>query len=213
MPLNCALFYRLLLNLGSFPYITEPEPYLTFDVFRLGLIILSGKYSEHRAYIDYGKRKDARFVSCQYRRMMFQALAKTMSETKSSKLSEERTDSDDEDLLDALRFLDGTQQWDGPDECVGYDAAPFPTPTSLPSSSSTNLDGHIDWDEMKDFLKALLELKIRGIDIVVDRTPDLRQAVDSIIAAIENSMPGKAGNDVNWSTFDTIFDILIVRDP
>jgi hypothetical protein len=182
--------------------------------------MLSGRLLSTRLFwipdeIDLPENEMSRIIQRRYRRMVFQALAKKSCKVESNNSTRDRSDSDDEDLSTALSILQYLQQWEGPDPCIGFFPAPLPNPSNLPSSLSTNLDGKITLDEMKDFLKTLLVLKLRGIDIRIDCTssfaPDLRQAVDSIIVSLDNSILGKSGKDINWSTFDTLFDTLIVR--
>jgi hypothetical protein len=71
-------------------------------------------------------------------------------------------------------------------------------------------------DEKKDFLETLLILKLRLIGIQIDytssSTPNLRQAMDSFITAVDNSTLGEIGKDIDWSTFNTLFDTFIVRN-
>jgi hypothetical protein len=210
------MLYRLLLRLGSFPYITDPAPDLTYDVFRLALVMLSGEYIERDDDGGLPRNEKARFISHEYQRMLFQALAQTSCKASLSISTKDRSDSDDKDLTSALKFLENSQQWDGPDSCIGFLPPPLPTPSSLPSSLSTNLHGTISSDEMKDLLKTLLVLKLRVIGIRNDYTSsstlDLRQIVESIITAVDNSILGKIGKDIDWSTFNNLFNTFIVRN-
>ncbi|KAF2674055.1 hypothetical protein BT63DRAFT_1172 [Microthyrium microscopicum] len=214
LPLSCSMLYRLLLRLGSFPYITNPAPHLTYDVFRLGLVMLSGKYIAYGDDIPHGNEK-VRFISREYQRMLFQALVQTSCKARSSISTKDRSDSDDKDVRSALKFLENAQQWDGPNPCIGFLPAPLPTPSSLPSSLSTNLHGTISSVEMKDLLETLLILKLRVIGIRIDytssSTPDLRQVVESIISAIDNSTLGEIGKDIDWPTFSNLFDTFIPK--
>jgi hypothetical protein len=189
---------------------------MTYDIFRLGLVMLSCRFLNYSASHHHSEDNKAKFIGGRYRRMGFQALAERKHDKRLKESSKRRNDSDEEDVLDAILFLKGTQQWDGPDEymCVGFIAASLLFPTSLPWSQSADLDGNIYMDQMKNFLETFLALKLRRIDIridlAVDSPSDQRAAVDCMLTGLDNQTPDEPDKDIDWSTFDRLFENLIV---
>ena len=196
--------HRSLLSLGSFPYLSNPAPYLTLQTFQAALIILTNRDdSKIRRNMDnededlYQNRLDAR-----KRRMIFQSVTTRAGDTGSGGGNTSRSAENDEDLREVYEYVVSHNYQD---QDLGHTIIHLPGPElaaleNFPSSQSRKLDRSISCQDFKALVKILLVTQLFDTvdpEKATENLDQLNHIVESIIKGFV-----KEKNDVDWSTYE-----------
>lgn len=213
------LLFRAMIRLGSFPYHNRSVSTLAVDVVSVA-VILSLRY--HQTKISSITRtslggfgsdeKGMRWL----RRILFQCMMIRDESTSDCDLRGiqclDRSESDDEDLLGAHRFVTTTNRWrDWEREPKIMRLGPPIIPAlALPSSQSRDLAGSIARAEFDPLVKILLtgHLYLSGCDL---ESPARKEQLEACATSILNAF--SQANEVPYITWDMYDKILSSQLP
>lgn len=202
--------YDCIIKLGSYPYISRPAPKLSWNVLKTALLVLTGTLqSTHPIGTSPSFHGAAR---AKHIRHIFLALS---DRTGPGTLLDEPSEDDNEDLIDALSFIDAYRQWEGPNPAVAVPAPALPGPDIFTSSKSKPI-GKVSSDKVRLLIKFLLWLKVDyfGLDLGITVWNEWfwSSAVESIISSGRNQEVGPA-SPIIWTEFDRILQTVVSQVP
>ncbi|QDS69662.1 hypothetical protein FKW77_009487 [Venturia effusa] len=209
-PSEAKTFYDLVLQLGSYPYISNPpsdrHTRLDFLTFKSGLMALSGRLTGTSPIASGFKFGGA--AGRKRRRILFMALQEETSgsSTLEGEMLKVRTEQDDEDLIDVIKLFEA-YRWEGPNPCLIYQGPLIPHRTAFRSSRSVPR-GTVRVEKIWQLLKRLLTVKLWSFGIDLE-TPAV-QALDwrgviEVVMASGGIDSLTAQSQLRWPEFDRIF--------
>lgn len=203
------LIHRCMMRIGSFPYQNQPISTLTTDVALVAVIVLLRRHeSSARAISDVSASEDDEEVRWAewLRRILFQSMVIRDSSTADHSVS--RSNSDDEDLLRAHKFVSNSNKWRDWEHNprVAHTGPPVISTSELPSSRSQDFSGFIPKDELEALIKLLLASQLyltgNGPEILAQEGEQLDACVNSIVAAFRQS---DEASGITWESFNKVF--------
>ncbi|KAI2462756.1 hypothetical protein F4781DRAFT_184142 [Annulohypoxylon bovei var. microspora] len=214
------LLFRIMIRLGSFPYHSQPVSSLTLDMVLVAVIILL-RYHERNGTAVAGtspgdfssEEKGMKWL----RRILFQCMAIRDGSSEGCDLGGtdriiRKSESDDEDLLGAYRYVVSTNRWRDWERTpkVLHRGPPIIPEVELPSSRSRDLSGSIPRAEFDFLVKLLLagQLYLSG-----DSTEPLTNTkeLDACVASVLSAFP--EAREVPYITWDSYDGILSSQLP
>ena len=188
--------YRLLLRVGSYPYHQDPSKKLDLSTLRTATVILLRNDEYRVRYIggDEEKNECAARLRARYLRLLFQALAPTPDLN-----TDEMGESDDEDVVEALRVISQRRILRHPtNPKIGTPAPEAPRPSSLPSSHARMLDGQLSGVDLQVLLRLFLACQLywggSGPEhVIASPSGGFNRAADSLYTAFELDPEGNCG--------------------
>jgi hypothetical protein len=202
------LLYKMMIRYGSYPFPPDPAQHMTCGTFLRGIYMMSRMKNRllwRQCGILGGEPASRERVPIDDIRIFFQSVASDSSQ--SLTLPTERSETDDEDLIDVLFIL--------MDEIRGRQTPKFalrrrdvlPAVARLPSSLSANIDGAVKVNDLRLLLEpiaTLLDTKLLGTMALSTST-----AVDCIIGSFLHESPDSTF--IRWDTFREVVLESFVR--
>jgi len=191
----------MLRRLGSFPYTLLPIQTLTLSVLRAAVIILIYR-DDSRLRANTDGDSPATYSAgliARRRRVLFQSLA-THNTGPPEKIH--RSNEDDEDLLEALQFV---EQYNyvtlESNMSCNVRGPPIPSTESFPSSWSRKLDIQIRYQDFKALVRLLLVSQSDHAMINMQQSDDSVAGFDGAAAFVCNAFASNE-EDIGWGAFN-----------
>ena len=207
------LLYRMIIALGSFPYHNHPFDHLTIDVLSVGLAMIRCKQDEQRYLIDspFEEGMQQQWLDSVHRRLIFQSIANHDAHRTISDEKVQRTNEDDEDLLQVLAYLSQHNYIDvlGNPKEVTKGPEP-PDAHEVPSSRWKMLGTPIPIEELEVIIRFLVTTQLSEFGISSEQFTNPVAEVEVVSRHISNAFTGtrndQSTKDVDWTTFNNVIE-------
>lgn len=211
------LLHRILIALGSFPYQNEPLEHLTIEVLSVALGMIRCKQDGQRYLVDspYDEGMQQSWLDSVHRRLLFQSIANHNSPSAISEKNLQRTNEDDEDLLQVVAYLSQHNYFEVLGSLKEVMKGPeLPEVSYLPTSRSKMLGIPVPSVELGILIRFLLTTQLCASGTHPEHFKDCSVEADVVSRHILNAFAGihnsQATNSVDWTTFNHMIENHLV---
>lgn len=191
------LLYRIVVRLGSYPYHLNPEENLTSDILRTGVILILSKYRFRGCQRPEDRKSCIEFWEKKSRRLLFQSMMQ--GGVPSAKDQDQRSDEDDEDLLEVLQALQEVDN--GKSQELTEREMKSQLFNDLPTSNSTELGGTIPEVDFRNFVRLMLLYRF-PFGLADPSLLEIHISADAIMKSLNSHDDLPKVKGITWPAFD-----------